>query len=98
MAEANEQREPSRFLDYPELRQSLQYFLEQMPGLFQKHIESGAKTRRSGSIGVAVFIVLLIIAVVVLAFWNKISSDAIAFLFGTIVGASFTYLRDLLPR
>ena len=66
--------------------------------MLEQKIQGELKARRAGSIGTAIFVVLLIGAVVALAFWNKISSDAIAFLFGTIVGASFTYLRDLLPR
>ena len=92
----NESKQPSAF-DYPEVREAFLQFAQRIPDLLEEKIKGEFRTRRTGSIGIAVFVVLVIGSVLTLAILDKLSSDAIGFMFGTIVGASFTYLRNLLP-
>ena len=47
--------------------------------------------------GVALALII-IIPVAFLSWFGKISSDAATFLFGTIVGAAFTFIRNFFPR
>ena len=44
-----------------------------------------------------VFILVIVGPITWLAWADKMSSDALAFLFGTIIGAAFTFLRNFFP-
>lgn len=99
--EAQQPAGPSLW-DRPEVSQALANFLNRAPDLVELVLKERHKTTRWGALGLLAMILLVIVVIVSpvawLAFQGKMSSDAAAFLFGVVVGAAFTFLRDVFPQ
>ena len=95
-----ENQDKPSWTDYPELRQAVQKDLEKLPDIIERlvleFVKRGDNTRRYTSLGALLVILGLIIAASILAARGNLSSDALAFLFGVIAGAAFTYLSNIL--
>jgi len=81
------------FLNSP----AVQHVVSQLPDLYEKH----AATSRWAMGRVLIFAIALVIAtataVTLLTWFGKMSSDAAAFLFGSLVGGGFAFLRLFFP-
>jgi len=78
----------------------IQRAIAEIPQLMRAHSEAKLAairwTTRSALIWAAFLIFGIIVPVTVLAWFGKLSSDAAAFLFGAIIGATFTFVRSFL--
>jgi hypothetical protein len=97
MTEPNDQNRPSSPFDYPEFRQAIQNLAERIPDLLERKMEGDFKERRVSSISMAIFIGLIIVVTGALTYIGRLSSDTVAFIFGAIVGYTFSYLQGWLP-
>lgn len=74
----------------------IQKAIAQIPDLIRANIEaqySVTKSMTKGTIFLAGFITaIVVLAVVLLASWDKLSSDAVGIVIGAVVGATFTFL------
>ena len=70
--------------------------------LIKAQIDARAGVTRGTTKGIlfwsATLALIIVVPVSVLSWYGKISSDAGIFLFGTLVGAAFTFLRNFFPR
>lgn len=77
----------------------IQKAIADIPNLIKRSIEVKTKWTATPTI---IIILLLIGGIIGVVTWltaiGKLSSDAVAFLLGAIVGASFTFLQKFLPR
>lgn len=82
-------------LSSPEIQKAI----ADIPNVFKRSTELKTKWTATPTIIIILLLVGSIIGVVAwLTAIGQLSSDAVAFLLGTIVGASFTFLQKFLPR
>ncbi|MCL4371099.1 MAG: hypothetical protein M1401_03490 [Chloroflexi bacterium] len=88
--------------DYPELRQALARLVEGGLDLADKKLEGNraAAVRATDRVlwlagGV---VLVVVIPVSLLTAFGRMSAEAAAFLYGVVVGAAFTFLRDFFPK
>jgi len=81
-------------------RQRIADVLERLVGVIEQNVVAQNATRRAASWQMVLLLggmaAVLVGAVSYLTLLGKMSPDATAFLFGTIVGAAFTFARDVL--
>ena len=82
-----------KLLESPDIQRAI----AQIPDLIKTNIESKRQSvggaTRTVLLWAGVLIVAIIIPVSLLTAFDKLSSDAAAFVFGAIVGAAFTFIR-----
>lgn len=70
--------------------------------LLKAQLESQTGTTRGATKWIlgwsAAVALVIVLSISFLSWYGKISSDATTFVFGTIVGAAFTFLRNFFPR
>ena len=75
--------------------------IEARNALAKAQLEAQTGNTRGATKGILIWTIVLALIIVVpvawLSWYGKISSDAATFLFGTIVGAAFTFLRNFFP-
>jgi len=81
---------------------AIQEALSKIPDLIQANITARTTitrgTTKTTLVWAAALTLIIVAPVTVLAFYDKVSSDAATFLFGAIVGAVFTFTRTFLAR
>ena len=80
----------------------LEKHLDNQTAILRAQMEHHASVTSSATkwiLGATVGLALIVVAPTSVLAWNgKLSADAATFLFGAIVGAAFTFLRDFFPR
>ena len=108
-----EGNEESDALDKLLASPDVQKAISRIPDIIEKNIDSNIELKktqleiqttaaRGATKWILIWTVILALAVVtavsILAWHRILSSDAVTFLLGTIVGAAFTFLRNFFPR
>ena len=76
----------------------IQKAISKIPDLIQATMDARRRQTVGTAYGIILLVLLIIGGIVALGILKILSSDSVAFLFGTVIGASFTFLRDLARR
>ena len=85
----------------PDVQNAISEGIKKIPELIDTHIKGTQRARRSTTSWLLLWTFSIALVVVGAVTWltssGKISSDALAFLLGVIIGAAFTFVRDFFP-